>query len=413
MGQVKKIKKCRISGSPKLKEIINLGQMALTGVFPLDKNAHLTKGPISLVWCEDSGLVQLANSYDLNEMYGRNYGYRSSLNKSMIQHLEDKVNYLFNLIKFEKNDMVVDIGSNDGTLLNKISFSNLTKVGIDPSAEKFIDYYNDDIDLLIDFFPSEKFRKKYKFQKAKLITSIAMFYDLESPSEFVKNIYNILDVNGIWHFEQSYLLSMLKNNSYDTICHEHLEYYSLNVINNLLIKNNLKIIDVHFNEINGGSFAISAARVDNKIYKPDNDKIEGIIDNEIKYGLNTLKPYENFYERVKKHKKDLKDLLYSLKKNNKKVFGYGASTKGNVLLQYCDITADLIPLIAEVNKDKFGCFTPGSNIPIISESDAKAMKPDYFLVLPWHFKDHILHKEKEFLAKGGKFIFPLPNICVV
>jgi hypothetical protein len=181
----------------------------------------------------------------------------------------------------------------------------------------------------------------------------------------------------------------------------------------LLENNNLKVIDVHFNDINGGSFAVSAARIDNKSFKINNKKIDKIIAKEIKYGLDTIKPYLSFKKRVKKHKEDLIKLLISLKQSNKKVLGYGASTKGNVLLQYCNINTELLPAIAEVNSDKYNCFTPGTKIPIISENEAKAMNPDYFLVLPWHFKNYILEKEKEFISKGGKFIFPLPEIFIV
>jgi hypothetical protein len=239
-----------------------------------------------------------------------------------------------------------------------------------------------------------------------------MFYDLEDPRKFVLDIEKCLSDDGIWHFEQSYMPSMLKTNSYDTICHEHLEFYSLTVVKNLLDECGLRVIDVQMNSINGGSFAVTAAKV-TSCHISNIAVINWLINQEISLGLNTIKPYNEFSERVFKHRESLKELIQALVLDGKKVFGYGASTKGNVLLQFCGLTEKEIPFIAEVNEEKFGCFTPGSNIPIISEKEAKEMNPDYFLVLPWHFKENILTREEDFMANGGKFIFPLPEIEII
>ena len=413
MNNYKELKKCRISNEADLEEIIHLGEHYLSGVFPSSINEKISKGPLSLVRSRSSGLVQLGQTYNLNQMYGKNYGYRSGLNKSMVEHLKDKYKLLSTLVTLEKGDLVVDIGSNDGTFLNFFSRKNLNLVGIDPSAEKFNCFYNDDIKLYTEFFPSKSFAKENGNSKAKLVTSISMFYDLESPLDFVGEIAKILDENGIWHFEQSYLPTMLEKNSYDTICHEHLEYYSLQVIKNILAENNMKIFDVDFNDTNGGSFSVDAILSTNKSFLIKEDKINAIIEKELMLGLNSSRPYAAFSNRIKKHRDDLRNLLINLKSDGKIILGYGASTKGNILLQYCGIDSELISHIAEVNTDKFGCFTPGTNIPIISELEAKKMCPDYFLVLPWHFKDNILRREKDYLNSGGKFIFPLPNINII
>ena len=206
--------------------------------------------------------------------------------------------------------------------------------------------------------------------------------------------------------------SMLKTNSYDTICHEHLEFYSLKVVKKMLEKSGLRIIDVQMNSINGGSFAVTACK-EKASHSSNEPIISWLLNQEDDMGLDTPKPYNEFAERAFKHKKNLVNLIDALVKDGKKVFGYGASTKGNVLLQFCNLTSNQIPYIAEVNEEKFGSYTPGSHIPIISEKEAKAMSPDYFLVLPWHFKNNILAREKEFLANGGKFIFPLPEIEII
>ena len=407
----KEIKKCRISDSENLINILSLGDQYLTGVFPKTKNEEVTIGPVDLVWCPDSGLLQMKQSYSLDEMYGDNYGYRSGLNASMVKHLQKKIKTLENLAKPSEKDLVIDIGSNDATSLKSYS-GKFKKVGIDPTGKKFKEYYTNDLVLIPDFFTAKNFKNIFPDEKAKIITSIAMFYDLEDPKSFVKDIYDCLEDDGIWHFEQSYMPSMLRTNSYDTICHEHLEFYSFKVVKNILESCGLKVVDVQMNSINGGSFAVTAAKKDSK-YFPNAPIINWLLKQEDEMGLDTVKPYLEFAEKTFRHRKNLTDLIMALVNDGKKVFGYGASTKGNVLLQFCGLTENEIPFIAEVNEEKFGSFTPGTKIPIISEKEAKEMNPDYFLVLPWHFKDSILAREEEYMSNGGKFIFPLPEIEIV
>lgn len=405
------ITKCRISGSPNLITVLSLGEQYLTGVFPKSPNESIDKGPLDLVWCPDSGLLQMKQSYSLDEMYGDNYGYRSGLNDSMVRHLEQKIRTLEQIVKPTKEDLVIDIGSNDATSL-KAYIGKFRKVGIDPTGKKFEQYYDDDITLIPSFFSEMVFKDVFPYDKAKIITSLAMFYDLENPIEFVKDIETILANDGIWHFEQSYMPSMLRTNAYDTICHEHLEFYSFKVVKSILERCNLRIIDVQMNAINGGSFAVTACKK-NASYKSNLPVINWMLLQEEDMGLDTPRPYREFEERVFRHRKSLRGLIEALITDGKTIIGYGASTKGNVLLQFCGLTTKHIPYIAEVNEEKYGAYTPGTNIPIISEKEARAMNPDYFLVLPWHFKAGILEREKEFMAKGGKFIFPLPEIEIV
>jgi hypothetical protein len=407
----KEITKCRISSSTNLINVLSLGNQYLTGVFPKSKEEKVTIGPVDLVWCPDSGLLQMKQSYSLEEMYGDNYGYRSGLNASMVKHLQKKIKTLEKLAKPSDQELIIDIGSNDATSLKAYS-GKFRKVGIDPTGKKFKEYYTDDLTLIPDFFTAEKFKNIFSNEKAKIITSIAMFYDLEDPRSFVSDIEKCLAEDGIWHFEQSYMPSMLRTNSYDTICHEHLEFYSLKVVKSLLEDEGLRIIDVQMNDINGGSFAVTACKKDAE-YKSNTPIINWMLNQEQDMGLDTINPYEEFAKRTAQHKKNLTDLIKALVADGKKVFGYGASTKGNVLLQYCGFTEKEIPFIAEVNTEKFGSYTPGTNIPIISEKEAKEMKPDYFLVLPWHFKNNILNKEEEYISNGGKFIFPLPEIEII
>jgi hypothetical protein len=290
------ITKCRISGSTNLIQVLSLGEQYLTGVFPKSVDEKVTKGPLDLVWCPDSGLLKMKQSYSLDEMYGDNYGYRSGLNSSMVAHLTNKIKTLERLVKLTDNDLVIDIGSNDATLLKAYS-GNWRKVGIDPTGLKFKEYYTSNISLIPDFFSAAAFKSKFGDSKAKIITSIAMFYDLENPASFVKDIESVLDDEGIWHFEQSYMPSMLRTNSYDTICHEHLEFYSFKVVKNLLESCGMSVIDVQMNAINGGSFAITACK-ENAFYKRNTAIINWMLQQETDLGLDTPKPYRDFEERV-------------------------------------------------------------------------------------------------------------------
>jgi hypothetical protein len=408
----REISACRISGSRNLLPVISLGPQKLTGVFPRHRGAAVTEGPLELVWCSDSGLLQLRHSYNLEEMYGENYGYRSGINASMVRHLTNKVRRLQRARPVSAGELVVDIGSNDATTLKAYDQTGLRRLGIDPSGRKFSQFYADGIDLIPDFFSARTLRERYGDVQASIVTSIAMFYDLESPLEFIRDVREILRPDGIWHFEQSYMPSMLRMNSYDTICHEHLEYYSLGPIETMLGQCGLKILDVQMNAVNGGSFAVTAARKEAPL-APNATVVEWLLGQEERMGLHSPRPFRQFEERVFQHRADLQRLVRALNDDGKRVLGYGASTKGNVLLQFCGFREADIPAIAEINPDKFGCFTPGTDIPIVSEAEAKAMEPDYFLVLPWHFKETILAREQEFLADGGKMIFPLPEIEIV
>jgi hypothetical protein len=305
----------------------------------------------------------------------------------------------------------LDVGSNDATTLKAYSVSGLQRVGVDPTGEKFRRHYPDEVILVPDFFSAEAFRRGGA-RPATIVTSVAMFYDLENPIAFACEVQKVLAPGGIWHFEQSYMPSMLRMTSYDTVCHEHLEYYSLSVVKRILDAAGMRALDVKMNAVNGGSFAVTAVRKDDP-RRGSESVIAWLLEQEERMGLDTPRPYREFEDRVYRHRTDLMRLLKTLAADGRKVLGYGASTKGNVLLQFCGVTTNEITAIAEVNADKFGAFTPGTHIPIVSEVEARAMKPDYFLVLPWHFKESILQREVEFLASGGRMIFPFPEIEIV
>jgi 2-polyprenyl-3-methyl-5-hydroxy-6-metoxy-1,4-benzoquinol methylase len=308
---------------------------------------------------------------------------------------------------------VLDIGCNDGTLLKNYP-AECKKYGVDPS-DIAQEVTGENLQVIQDIFPSPQLDAAVGKGGIDIITSIAMFYDLEDPVAFCRNIKEFLSPDGIWIFEMSYMPEMLRLNSYDTICHEHLEYYSLAVIEKILKLAELQIFQIEFNDINGGSIRCYATHDNNDKYKSvESDAfINQVRQQEIDLKLDTDKPYLEFQSRIDSEKKKLRDLLINLKADGKRIHIYGASTKGNTILQFCEIDNNIIDFAAERNPDKYGAKTLGTNIPIISEADSRAMSPDYYLVLPWHFKAEFIEREKEMLDNGTGMIFPLPEIEIV
>ena len=411
--KVQTITACRGCGESDLVQVVDLGTQYLTGVFPQTATEKVSKGPLRLVWCSKCCLVQLDTNYDPAEMYGNNYGYRSGLNQSMVRHLNDKCQSLEKMAALKKGDLVMDIGSNDGTFLRGYRTPGLQKVGCDPTAEKFRSFYDNESRLIADFFSRKTVISELgPDTKASLITSIAMFYDLDSPRQFVRDVAQTLAPEGLWHFEQSYMPSMLRLNSYDTICHEHVEYYSFSVVREILHAEGLKVVDVWMNAINGGSFAVTAAHMGSS--RQQAQVLERwLIEREKHLGLEKPDIYRLFEGRIYEQREELRSLVQGLRKSGARIAGCGASTKGNVILQFCGFDSEDIIAISDVNEDKWGKYTPGTRIPIASEEEVRKMKPDYMLVLPWHFKDGILQREREFLKSGGRLIFPLPEIEIV
>ena len=413
------IRACRICGNPDLDPVLDLGSQYLTGVFPrnAEMQSKLTKGPLELVKCRASGprercgLLQLRHSFPSSEMYGANYGYRSSLNRSMVEHLGSKVRRILARGILNAGDCILDIGSNDATLLKAYPRGDFHLIGMDPSGAKFLHHYPPHIKLAPDFFSAKAFDKAASGRRAKIVTSIAMFYDLENPLQFVLQLRDILADDGIWVFEQSYMPTMLETGSYDTVCHEHVEYYALSQIKWILDRAGMKILDVELNSVNGGSFSVTAAKASSPM-AADEAGVTQLLTSE-HARLDTMAPYESFSRGAWRHRDELTATVRGINSRGETIVGYGASTKGNVMLQFCGLGREDLPCIADVNEDKFGCFTPGSGIPIVSEAQAHAMKPNYLLVLPWHFRENITQREAAYLRSGGRLIFPLPEIAVV
>lgn len=403
---------CRACGASELLTVLSLGEQALTGVFPESPEELVASGPLDLTWCRECQLVQLSVNYDEQIMYGDNYGYRSGLNASMVSHLESVADRLKALLGPVTRATVLDIGSNDGTFLRNFRLSDgFRTIGIDPTASKFSEYYPPEVTVAPEFFTQEAYAR-LSDQPADLVTTISMFYDLPAPVAFARQVREVISDQGFWYLEQSYMPSMLRTSSYDTVCHEHLEYYSLGSISWILGQAGFRIADVRFNRINGGSFGLVAVPQESgHIGEPA--LVDWFTQQEARIGFSTPRPFRDFETRVYQHREDLRALLQSISGSGKRVGALGASTKGNVLLQFCSLGPSEIAAIGDPNGYKHGRFTPGTGIPIISEEDIRALNLDYLLVLPWHFREGIVERERDFLRRGGGLIFPLPEIEIV
>jgi len=405
------IKKCRTCGSTDLINAINIGDQALSGCFPTPDEKDPPVAPLLVVRCGGCGLVQLRHSVNTSEMFTYDYGYRSGTNATMRNHLAGIVEWLTGRCPVGAGDIVLDIGCNDGTLLKSYPDLGLRRMGVDAIAGKFKDELPEDIQVTESFFTIDLAQELFAQEKAKVVTSIAMFYDLEQPGDFVAAIAYSLADDGVWVLEQSYLPTMLEANAFDTICHEHLEFYDLNQIDRLSAANGLRVFDVQRNNINGGSFRIAVCH-DGAAYETSKAVTElRVFEN--KLGLHSAAPYTAFEKRIAEICSVLKAFIEGEIAKGKKIYAYGASTKGNTLVKFCGLDHHHITAVADRNPEKWGRRTPQTGIPIVSEETARADNPDYFLVLPWHFRDEFVEREAAFLERGGKFIFPLPNVEIV
>lgn len=411
-------KTCRVCGSSSLTKVIDLGEQYIQGLFvkPGDVQPPTRRIPMVLVRCDPTrdesacGLLQTLSTVPSEILYSR-YWYRSGTNRTMRDHLRGIAEEGADL-HGEPRARVLDIGCNDGTLLQYYP-EGFEKFGIDPSnAIEAIE--SKDVAVIQDQFPSEELTQLAAGRPFDIITSIAVFYDLQDPVGFARSVRDCLHPSGIWIFEMSYMPLMLRMRSYDTICHEHIEYYSLSVIEHILRLASLKLFKVTLNDINGGSIRCYATHSTNFKYRSDEFRhvVERLRVEEFEMELDTDKPYRAFQEAIEDRRDQLTHLVKEFKRAGQRIHVYGASTKGNTILQFCGLDNSIIDFAADRNPDKYGARTIGTDIPIISEDESRRMQPDYYLVLPWHFKKEFLEREKATLANGTSMIFPLPSVEV-
>jgi SAM-dependent methyltransferase len=403
------------------KKLFSLGELYVSDFINKDEDARAGKHDMTLVIDERYGAARLEKCTPIHSMFGK-YWYRSGINQTMRTELKGIVDSVTSVQKLNEGDLWLDIACNDGTLLSFVP-DGIKKLGIDPAEDSFKNESSKIADEVIqDFFTLENFKKsKFKKKKAKVVTCIAMFYDLDEPVEFLKDVTKVLDDDGLFVLQMSYTPLMIKQLAFDNICHEHVYYWGLASIEKLLKKAGLKIVDCQLNDVNGGSFRIYIKKKKSNVttfatapYRDVcNVRVESLIKWEKGLKLDKEEIWLDFYNRIEALKKETVDFIKAEKAKGKVICGYGASTKGNTLLQYFGLDNTLIDAIAERSHYKFGLKTIGTNIPILSEEDVRAMNPDYMLVLPWHFIAEFVKREDEFLSKGGKFIVPCPNFQII
>ena len=401
---------CRNCKNKKLEKLFSLGLLSFTGKFPKKFLYDVPKAPLNLLMCKNCKLVQLDRNFNIKYLYGKDYGYRTGINQTMTGHVKNTVKTAAGIANLQSEDYVLDIASNDATLLNFYD-KGIVTVGVDPLANKYKIKYKNINHRISDFFHVSQIKKLNLKKKFKIISALSVFYDLRDPNKFLRHVKELLDENGVFILEHADLYMIIKNRIFDTICHEHLGFFSSKVIIEMIKKTGLKVFHHEYNNINGGSsrYYISHKKANYKV----KSSIKKVLLKEEKIGLHSKKIFISFYKEILNQKIKLKKIIKNIKDKKLTIHGYGASTKGNVLLQFYNIDNNDVSYIADRNPLKYNLFTPGTKIKIISENQSRKLKPDYYLVLPWHFKKEILSREKIAQKNGTKFIFPLPEVKII
>ena len=406
------INKCRICSNNSVNEILKLEPQYIATTFVTDNENNpmaKIKIPLTLILCKKCGLVQLKETVKPDLLY-KNYFYRTAINETMKRDLQDVVNYAVENVKTESNDVIVDIGANDCTMVSMYP-DHLKRFGIEPATNIDWSNVNESITIVNDYFSKDIVLKATNYKKAKIISATAMFYDFDDPNVVTKDIKDILHEDGVCVIQVSYLLDTIRDMNFYDVVHEHLEYYSLKSINYLMERNGLKVIDATTNFVNGGSLRVLVTHKDSR--RPKSKRYQEILDEEEKWNLEELDTYVQYEQKIKDIIKKSREFIVNEIENGGTVIGLGASTKGNVLLQICRIGKDLLPYISDRNKEKVGLHTLGTDIEIISEEKARKINPSAMLVIPWNFKEEILSREQNFIQNGGKMLFLMPKPYIV
>jgi len=403
------------------KKLFSLGELYVSDFINVDSDARAGKHDMTLVIDERYGAARLDKCTPIHSMFGK-YWYRSGINTTMRNELKGIVESVQSVHKLNDGDLWLDIACNDGTLLSYVP-SNVKKLGIDPAEDSFKEESSKIADEIIqDYFTLESFkRSKFKKKKASVVTCIAMFYDLDEPISFLKDVSKVMEDDGLFIIQMSYTPLMIKQLAFDNICHEHVYYWGLTSMQKLLNKAGLKVVDAQVNDVNGGSFRLYIKKKKSNVTSfataPYRDvcnvRVESLAKWEKSLKLDKEEIWIDFFKRIETLKEQTVNFIKEEKAKGKVICGYGASTKGNTLLQYFGLDNTLIDAIAERSPYKFGLKTIGTNIPIKSEEEVREMNPDYMLVLPWHFISEFIKREDEFLSKGGKFIVPCPTFEII
>ena len=419
--RIRQVTGCRICGNRRLRPVVDLGAQCLASLFDDGKpENHLqTRVPLQVVRCEPEAgaqgcrFVQLTRTVPPEVLY-HDYGYRSGINATMRRHLQDLAQEIESRIPLRRGDIVVDIGANDGTTLLAYRSEGILRVGYEPSNIR-PGTAQDGLVYIPTVFRAGEFHSRFPGNTARVVTSIAMFYDIDDPARFCQEVHGLLSEDGVWIIEMSYLGAMLDHHSFDAICHEHLGYYSLATLEHLMQRAGFVFCDVAFNDANGGSIRCYAQKASSPMPVPaaNRQRIQQALQDERDKGYHDERTFAQFRRHVEETREALQQTLERLRGEGKRVFGYGASTKGNVVLQYAQVGPQHLTAIADRNPAKVGRMTLGTNIRICSEDEMRRARPEYLVILPWHFLEEFLQREQALRASGTKFIVPFPDVRIV
>jgi NDP-4-keto-2,6-dideoxyhexose 3-C-methyltransferase len=412
------VDRCRVCGNTRLYPVLDLGAMALTGRFFGHDEARPPSWPVTLLRCDNihvpdaCGTAQLLHDYDQTQFFGPFYGYRSGITETMRTHLKAKADELAALTRLGAGDVVIDIGSNDGTLLAAYDVPGIDRIGVDPSAEPFRDAYPPGAELVVDFFPSPRLGRPMRGRKARVVTSIAMFYDVPDPVGFARAVRDLLAPDGVWEVEVAYFPRIVEILGYDTIVHEHATFYALANLQWIGRQVGLEVFHAEESTINGASLRVLFRHAAEGRYA-ETRSFRDVLAFEEASAWRTRDPVDQFALRVFAHRDAVQRFFAQCRARRLKVLGYGASTKGNAVLQFCGVGRADMPFILERYPKKYGLLTPGTEIPIIPEEAGRAMRPDVLAVLPWQFRDEIVRRERAWIEAGGALFFAVPELEVV
>ena len=398
---------CRICKGKELEIVLDLGKQPPANALIHDTEVNEQVFPLRLFWCKNCYLVQLLDIVNKKHLFS-DYVYMTSASQPIVEHFKKYANDIFEkYFKNQKEFSVLEIGSNDGSLLKEFQRLGGTTIGIEP-AKNLSKISNDaGINTINEFFSKELATNIALKEKISLVVANNVIGHVDDLHELMEGIKILIGEKGIFVFEVPYLVDLIKKLEFDTVYHEHLSYFSILPLIKWTEEHDLEIFDIIKQDVHGGSLRIFVSKKGNF---QRNNSVKKLVQNEYDLGLDKIVIYKKFSKDVEELKTKLKNILNQLKKENKTIFGYGAPAKGNVLLNFCEINTKYLDYIIDTTPLKQGKFTPGTHIPIFHPNKITDRGDKHVgLLLAWNYENEILSKEKEFRNKGGKFLIPLPT----
>lgn len=406
-----KLTNCRICSSPDLSNVLDLGEMPLANEFLDSPTEEEKEYPLRVVWCQNCGLMQIDEVVPPEELFSE-YVYVSGTSERLQNHFNNLVSEIDELYSTLNGRKVLDIGSNDGTLLKGFENHDYDVIGVEPASNIAEIARENGVETINEFFNEEvAFRIQKNYGRRDVITATNVFAHTHNVHSFLKGVSKLLADDGIFVIEVPYLVDLLENVEFDTIYHEHLSYFAVRPLKTLLEKHGFKILNIKRIDIHGGSIRLYSTK--DSSWQNANSSAKKLIRIEMEKGLDELATYKSFAHRVERLKTSLLDLLSKLKGSGHTIAGYGAAAKGNTLLNYYSIGQEMLEYIADQNTLKQGLYTPGTHVKVVSPNRIYQDTPDEIVILAWNFAEEIMKQQSDFKEMGGRFVLPVPEVRVI